>query len=83
MRREKYVVYGYGKNKKYVQGFITISPKAINSIPTILEILRTTIYRIVEQTLRSFCPILKDLSLLIHLTTRSPTLNPFPLLRKY
>ena len=37
---------------------------------------------IVEKTLRSSRPFFKDLSLLINLTTRSSTLNPFPLLRK-
>ena len=34
------------------------------------------------QTLRSSRPFFKGLSFLVHLTTRSSTLNPFPLLRK-
>ena len=38
-------------------------------------------YRIVVQTISSR-PFFKGLSFLIHLTTRSSTLNPFPLLRK-
>ena len=71
------------KVRSYLQGLITISPKAINSTLTIQEIPRPTIYRIVKQTLRSFCPFFKGLRFLIHLTTRSATLNPFPVLRKY
>ena len=66
----------------YLQGLITISLKAINSTLTIQEIPRPTVYRIVVQTLRSPRPFFKGLSFLIHLTTRSSTLNPFPLLRK-
>ena len=37
----------------------------------------------VEQTLRSSCLLVKDIRFLIHLTTRSSTLNPSPPLRKY
>ena len=70
------------KIHSYLQGLITISPKAINSTLTIQEIPRPTVYRIVVQTLRSSRPFFKGLSFLIHLTTRSSTLNPFPLLRK-
>ena len=70
------------KIHSYLQGLITISPKAINSTLTIQEIPRPTVYRIVVQTLRSPRPFFKGLSFLIHLTTRSSTLNPFPLLRK-
>ena len=66
----------------YLQGLITISLKAINSTLTIQEILRPTIYRIVVQTVRSSRPFFKGVSFLIHLTMRSSTLNPFPLLRK-
>ena len=65
-----------------IQGLITISLKAINSTLTIQEIPRPTAYRIVVQTLRSSRPFFKGLSFLIHLTKRSSTLNPFPLLRK-
>ena len=70
------------KIHSYLQGLITISLKAINSTLTIQEIPRPTVYRIVVQTLRSSRPFFKGLSFLIHLTTRSSTLNPFPLLRK-
>ena len=70
------------KIQSYFQGLITISPDAINSTLTTQEIPRPTVYRIVVQTLRSSCPFFKGLSFLIHLTTRSSTLNPFPLLRK-
>ena len=70
------------KVRSYLQGLITISPKAINSTLTIQEIPRPTVYRIVVQTRRSSRPFFKGLSFLIHLTTRSSTLNPFPLLRK-
>ena len=70
------------KIHSYLQGLITISPKAINSTLTTQEIPRPTVYRIVVQTLRSSRPFFKGLSFLIHLTTRSSTLNPFPLLRK-
>ena len=70
------------KNPSYLQGLIRISLKAINSTLTIQEIPRPTVYRIVVQTLRSPRPFFKGLSFLIHLTTRSSTLNPFPLLRK-
>ena len=66
----------------YLQGFKTISLKAINFTLTIQEILRPTIYCIVVQTLRSSRPFFKGQSFLIHLTMRSLTLNPFPLLRK-
>ena len=65
-----------------IQGLVTISLKAINSTLTIQEISRPAVYRIVVQTLRSSRPFFKGLSFLIHLTTRSSTLNPFPLLRK-
>ena len=52
--------------------------------PTIPEFPRPTVYLTVEQTLRSPRPFFKDLSFLIsHLTPRSSTLNPFPLLGKY
>ena len=70
------------KIHSYLQGLITISPKAINSTLTTQEIPRPTVYHIVVQTLRSSRPFFKGLSFLIHLTTRSSTLNPFPLLRK-
>ena len=46
------------------------------------SILNFTVYRIVVQTLRSSRSFFKGLSLLIHLTTRSSTLDPFPFLRK-
>ena len=46
------------------------------------EISEPNVYRIVAQTLRSSRTFFKGLSFLIHLTTRSSTLNPFPLLRK-
>ena len=59
-----------------------VSLKAIDSTLTIQEIPRPTAYRIVVQTLRSSRPFFKGLSFFIHLTTRSSTLNPFPLLRK-
>ena len=68
--------------KNYLQGSIRISLKAINSTLTIQEIPRLTVYRIVVQTRRSSRPFFKGLSFLIHLTTRSSTLNPSPLLRK-
>ena len=58
------------------------SPKAIDATLTTQEIPRPTVYRIAVQTLRSSRPFFKGLSFLIHLTTRSSTLNPFPLLRK-
>ena len=61
---------------------ITTSLKAINSTLTIQEIARPTFYRIVVQTRGSSRPFFKGLSFLIHLTTRSSTLNPSPLLRK-
>ena len=48
----------------------------------IQEIPRPTVYRIVVQTRRSSRSFFKGLSFLIHLTTRSSTLNPSPLLRK-
>ena len=70
------------KIHSYLQGLITISLKAINSTLTIQEIPRPTACRIVVQTLRSSRPFFKGLSFLIHLTMRSSTLNPFPLLRK-
>ena len=70
------------KIHSYLQSLITISLKAINSTLTIQEIPRPTVYRIVVQTRRSSRPFFKGLSFLIHLTTRSSTLNPFPLLRK-
>ena len=70
------------KIHSYLQGLITISLKAINSTLTIQEISMPAVYRIVVQTLRSSRPFFKGLSFLIHLTTRSSTLNPFPLLRK-
>ena len=58
------------KIHSYLQGSITISPKAMNSTLIIQEIPRpTSATRIVQQTLRSF---------LIHLKMRSLTLNPFP-----
>ena len=41
-----------------------------------------TVYRIVVQILRSSRPFFQGLIILIHLTMRSSTLNPFPLLRK-
>ena len=66
----------------YLQSLITISLKAINSTLTIQEIPRPTVYRIVVQTRRSSRPFFKGISFLIHLTTRSSTLNPSPLLRK-
>ena len=58
------------------------SPKAINSTLTTQEIPRPTVYRIAVQTLRSSRPFFKGLSFLIDLTTRSSTLNPFPLFLK-
>ena len=61
---------------------MTISPTAINSTLTTQEIPRPTIYHIEVQTLRGSRPFFKGLSFLIHLTTRSSTLNPFPLLEK-
>ena len=70
------------KIHSHLQGVITLSPKAINSTLTIQEIFRPAVYRIVVQTLTSPRPFVKGLSFLIHLTTRSSTLNPFPLLRK-
>ena len=63
------------KIHSYLQGLITISPKAINSTLTTQEIPWPTVYRIVAQTLISSLPFFKGL-------TRSSTLNPFPLLRK-
>ena len=42
--------------KNYLQGFIRISLKAINSTLTIQEIPRPTVYRIVVQTLRNSRP---------------------------
>ena len=66
----------------FQNNFKTISLKAINSTLTIQEIPRPTVYRIVVQTRRSSRPFFKGLSFLIHLTTRSSTLNPSPLLRK-
>ena len=44
------------KIHSYLQGLITISPKAINSILTTQEILRPTFYCIVVQTLEKFSP---------------------------
>ena len=70
------------KIHSHLQGLITISPKSINPTLTVQEFPRPTAYRIVVQTLRSSRPFFKGLSFLIHLTTRSSTLNPFPLLRK-
>ena len=46
------------------------------------KIPRPTVYRIVVQTLGSSRPFFQGQILLVHLTTRSSTLNPFPLLRK-
>ena len=46
------------------------------------SILKSTVYLIVVQTLRSSRPFFKGLSFLIHLTRRSSTLDPFPVLRK-
>ena len=68
------------KIQSYLQGLITISLKAINSTLTLQGIPRPTVYHIVVQTLRSSHLFFKGLSFLIHLTTRSSTLNPFPLL---
>ena len=44
------------KIHSYLQGLITISPKAINSILTTQEILRPSLYCIVVQTLKKFSP---------------------------
>ena len=55
----------------YLLDLITISPKAINSTLTKQEISRPTVYRIVEQTLRTSRLFFKDLSFSIPLTTRS------------
>ena len=66
----------------YLQGLTTISLKAVNSTLTIQEIHWPTVYLIVIQTLTSSRPFFKGLSFLIPLTTRSSTLDPFPLLRK-
>ena len=72
----------FAKIHPYLQGLITISPKAITFTLTTQEILRPTVYRIVVQTLRSSHPFFKGLSFLIPLTMRSSTLFPLPLLRK-
>ena len=60
-----------------------IPPKAINSTLIIQAIPRLTVDPIVEQTLKSSRLFCKDLRFLIHFTTRSSTLNPFPPLRNY
>ena len=70
------------KIHSYLQSLITISLKAINSTLTIQEIARSTVYRIAVQTRRSSRPFFKGLSFLMHLTTRSSTLNHSQLLRK-
>ena len=54
------------KIHSYPQTLITNSLKAINSTPTIQEIPRPTVYRIVVQTRRSSRPFFKGLSFLIH-----------------
>ena len=68
------------KIHSYLQGLITISPKAINSTLT----THSQAYRLpyCRTNTKKFSPFLKGLSFLIHLTTRSSTLNPFPRLRK-
>ena len=70
----------FSKIHSYLQGLITISPKAINSTLTI----HSQAYRLpyCRTNTKKFSPFLKGLSFLIHLTTRSSTLNPFPFLRK-
>ena len=70
----------FSKIHSYLQGLITITPKAINSTLT----THSQAYRLpyCRTNTKKFSPFLKGLSFLIHLTTRSSTLNPFPLLRK-
>ena len=70
------------KIHSHLRSLITISPQAINSTLTVQEFPRPNVYRIVVQTTKTFLPFFQGPKFLIHLTTRSSTLNPFPLIRK-